>query len=122
MPPIISCFDPDIASTDAMLGQCDTASDALALLDDSDQNRALGTKARAQIKREMAKCKATAMANLALKRRKETGEDGIAMVFPLLQSMGYDRQVLEYHLPVAQRLYAQSIAASQKVLEHARSF
>lgn len=120
--PIISHFDPDIDAARGMLAQADTVDDAFTVM----QADVYGRSAKAQIRREMAGCKATAMANLALRRRADTGEDGISMVFPVLEAMGFDRTVLLASLIEAQRLYALGVEASQKhvtqkVLRHGRA-
>lgn len=113
-PGIISSFDPRV---EAALAQLDTADDALRLLDDS----ADGRRARAQIRREMAERPANAMVNLALRRQRETGEEGTSIVKPLLVAMGYPASLVDAHLPQAQRLYAKAILASQKALRHGRA-
>jgi hypothetical protein len=111
--PLISTFDPDYDAAYGAVAQADSVEDALAMM----QTPPSGGSVTKQIMKEMAIDPALAMANIALQRRAETHEAGIAVVFPVLNALGYHDEDLRPHLPKAQRLFAKGVAESQKVLD-----
>ncbi len=111
--PLISSFDPDYDAAYEAVAQADSVDDALALM----QAPPNGGSVSKQIMREMAIDPAMAMANIALQRREETHESGIAIVFPVLQALGYHEDDLRPDLANAQKLFAKGVAESQKVLD-----
>lgn len=111
--PLISTFDPDYDAAYGAVAQSDKVDDALALM----QAPPNGGSVSKQIMREMAIDPAMAMANIALQRRQETHESGIAIVFPVLQALGFPEDDLRPHLAKAQKLFAKGVAESQKVLD-----
>lgn len=111
--PLISTFDPDYDAAFRAVAQADTVDDALAMM----QTPPNGGSVTKQIIKEMAIDPAMAMANIALQRRDETHEVGIAIVFPVLQALGFHEDDLRPHLVKAQKLFAKGVAESQKVLD-----
>lgn len=111
--PLISTFDPDYDAAYGAVAQADTVDDALAMM----QAPPNGGSVTKQIMKEMAIDPAMAMANIALQRRDETHESGIAIVFPVLQALGFHEDDLRPHLVKAQKLFAKGVAESQKVLD-----
>lgn len=111
--PLISSFDPDYDAAYRAVAQSDKVDDALALM----QAPPNGGSVTKQIMREMAIDPAMAMANIALQRREETHESGIAIVFPVLKALGFPEDDLRPHLSEAQKLFAQGVQDGQKNLD-----
>lgn len=112
--PLISHYDPDVAGAQTMLALADSVEDARAFIQ-SPPAPGMPTPAK-QIIAGMHHHAPTTIANLALARFRDTGEEAITTI-PVLEALGFTQADLAPHMQEARTLYARALEESQKVLD-----